>query len=277
MKISSNVITSRKNPLVMLAASLAEKKYRDEHSLFAAAGYKLCREAVAAAAPVAHVLVSEEYASIHLEELTTLFSGDRYGDTVLTVLSASCFEKITTEKAPDGIILLIKYLDISKKYNKIINVGILGERTSAIFLHSIRDPGNLGTILRSAGAFGTELVLMSDDCADPYHPRAVRAAMGAVFRVPTVRVSDVKGAIADLRGGGRRVLAAELRPHSVSLFDVGLKGNDVVMIGNEGHGIPEEISALCDAAVFLPIAENSESLNAAAAATVFLWEQKKLR
>ena len=261
----------------MLAASLTEKKYRDEHSLFAAAGYKLCREAVAALAPVAHVLVREEYASEHLGELTALFSGPQYRDTVLSVLSEGCFEKITTEKAPDGIILLIKYLDISKKYNKIINEGILGEGASAIFLHSIRDPGNLGTILRSAGAFGAGLVLMSDDCADPYHPRAVRAAMGAIFRVPTVRVSDVAGTIAELRRGGRRVLAAELRPHSASVFDIKLRGSDIVMIGNEGHGIPEEISALCDAGVFLPIAEDSESLNAAAAATVFLWEQKKIK
>lgn len=277
MRISKDIITSRRNPLVMLAASLTEKKYRDEHRLFMAAGYKLCREAVAAAAPVAHVLVSEEYAKESFSELAELFAGEQYRDTVLSVLSQGCFEKITTEKAPDGIILLIKHLDISKKYNKILNVGILGEESSAILLHSIRDPGNLGTILRSAGAFGAGLVLMSDDCADPYHPRAVRAAMGAVFRVPTVRVSDVAGTITELRRSGRRVLAAELRPRSVSLFDIGLRESDIVVIGNEGHGIPEEISALCDAGVFLPIAENSESLNAAAAATVFLWEQKKLR
>lgn len=277
MKISKDIITSRKNPLVMLAASLTEKKYRDEHCLFSAAGYKLCREAVAAKAPVVHVLVTEEYAKAHLSELLALFSGEQYEGTLLSVLSEGCFDKITTEKAPEGIILLIKYLDISKKYNKIINVGILGENTSAIFLHSIRDPGNLGTVLRTAGAFGTGIVLMSDDCADPYHPRAVRAAMGAVFRVPTLRVSDVAGMVAEIQKNGRRVLAAELRPHSVALFDADLKRSDVVMIGNEGHGIPEEISALCDAGVFLPIAENSESLNAAAAATVFLWEQGKLK
>ena len=277
MKISKDAITSRRNPLVMLAASLTEKKYRDEHRLFMAMGHKLCREAVAASAPVAHVLVTEEYARGRLSELAELFSDEQYRDTALSVLSEGCFEKITTEKAPDGVILLIKYLDISKKYNTIINVGNLGEGSSAIFLHSIRDPGNLGTILRSAGAFGAGLVLMSDDCADIYHPRAVRAAMGAIFRVPTVRVSDVAGAIAAIQRGGRRVLAAELRPRSVSVFEVGLKASDIMMIGNEGHGIPEEISALCDAGVFLPIAENSESLNAAAAATVFLWEQGKLK
>ncbi|MBO7762930.1 MAG: RNA methyltransferase [Clostridia bacterium] len=277
MKVTKETVTSRKNPLVMLAASLSEKKYRDANGLFVANGYKLCREAVATGAPVQHVLLHEEYAATHLKEIVSLFSAPRYEDTVLTVLSAGCFEKISTEKAPEGIILLIKYLDISKKYNKIIDVGFSDGIGTAVMLFSVRDPGNLGAVLRSAGAFGATTVLLSEDCADLYSPRAVRAAMGAVFRVPTVRITNVREAIGALRAGGRRVLAAELRENAVPLSSLTLSRKDVFVIGNEGHGIPTEISALCDGSVYLPIAEGTESLNAAAAATVFLWEQSKCK
>lgn len=277
MKITKDLITSRKNPLVVLAASLNEKKYRDKHSLFLAPGKKLCLEAVAAGVEVTDVLLSEEYAATHLPEILAIFSGKRYDDTALTVLSESCFEKITPEKAPEGIILVIKYLDISKKYNTIKDVDFFGSDVPAILLCSIRDPGNLGTILRSAGAFGAGAVLLSADCADLYNPRTVRAAMGAIFRVPTVRLASLESAIPALRGAGRRVLAAELRPGAVSLGDAALTPSDVMMIGNEGHGIPEKLSALCDGSVYIPIAEEAESLNAAAAATIFLWEQAKTK
>ncbi len=275
MKIAQEVITSRKNPLVMLAASLKEKKYRDRHGLFSVPGHKLCQEAIASLAPIEHVLLSEEYAAKHLQEVISAFGDARYASTSLTVLSADCFEKISEEKAPEGIILLIKHLDISKKYNKIKDVGFFEENKPLILLHSIRDPGNLGTILRSAGAFGVGGVLLSEDCADLYHPRTVRAAMGAIFRVPTLILSDVGGAIADLKAAGRRVLAAELRPGAVPIGALSLTSRDTVVIGNEGHGIPPEISALCTASVYLPILPTAESLNAAAAATVFLWELSK--
>ena len=277
MKLTQEKITSRKNPLVLLAASLSEKKYRDEHGLFAAPGYKLCCEAIATGAPVSHVLLSEEYAALHLDEIMDKFTDERYADTVLTILSEGCFEKITTEKAPEGIILLIKHLDIYKKYIKIKDVGFFDVPERAVFLHSIRDPGNLGTIIRSAGAFGFECVLLSEDCADLYHPRTVRAAMGAIFRVPTLRVSDSVQAVRELARMGRRTLAAELRPRALPIHDIGLCAGDVIMIGNEGHGIPEDVSSECAASVYIPIAPSAESLNAAAAAAVLLWEHSKIR
>ncbi len=276
MKIIQETITARKNPAVMLAASLSEKKFRDKHRLFLAEGHKLCEEAVGAGAEVECVLITEKYAGEHYSEVVKMFESDLYADTRLLVLSESCFEKISTEKSPEGIILLVKYLDISKRCIKIYveNLGSIGR---AILLSSIRDPGNLGTILRSAGAFGAETVILSDDCADVYHPRAVRAAMGAVFRLPTLRVSDTEGSVEALCEGGRRVFAAELRDRAVPLSAISLKAEDIVVIGNEGHGIPKSLSDACTGSVYLPISRNSESLNAAAAATVFLWEQSKLR
>ena len=117
---------------------------------------------------------------------------------------------------------------------------------------------------------------MTDDCAEVYHPRTVRAAMGAAFRVPTLRVGDAVALTAALRSLGRRVLAAELRENAVPIAGIGLRTDDVFVIGNEGQGIPTALSAACDASVYLPIAEQAESLNAAIAAAVILWEQAKI-
>jgi TrmH family RNA methyltransferase len=100
--------------------------------------------------------------------------------------------------------------------------------------------------------------------------------MGSLFRVKACVIEDVASAVAALRACGRRVLAAELREGAVSLAEAALMPSDCVIIGNEGHGIPTAISDLCDKSVYLPISENAESLNAAVAAAIFLWEQSKL-
>ena len=152
MKITTETITSRKNPLILLAASLAEKKYREQNGLFLAFGHKLCHEAAVTHAPVAHVILSETYAAAHMEEVCAEFSDECYQNTPLTVVSEGCFEKITTEKAPDGVILIIKHLDISKKYNK-IDVDTLKDVGRAILLCSIRDPGKPRYDTQKRGGF----------------------------------------------------------------------------------------------------------------------------
>ncbi len=276
MKFTKETITARRNPLVMLAASLSEKKYREEHGLFLAEGRKLCEEAITTRAPVRYVLLSERYARENLGRVMEAFADPIYSETEILVLSEGCFDKITTEKAPEGIIVVVKYLDISERCIK-IDVDNFDKIGRALFLVSIRDPGNLGTVLRGAGAFGAETVILSEDCADVYNPRTVRAAMGAVFRVPTLRVADAEGTVAALRSCGRRVFAAELREHATPISHVGVRSDDIFVIGNEGHGIPTTLSASCTGSVYLPIENTAESLNAAMAATVFLWEQSKAR
>ncbi len=274
MKLNPDIITSRRNPAVLLAASLTEKKYREEHRLFLAEGVKLFSEAVASQAPIHAVMIAESSVQKHLPFVQQKLAGGDYRETTVSVLSDDCFAKISTEKSPEGLIVLIKHLDISKKYIKIIEGNALdGQR--ALFLSSIRDPGNLGTILRSAGAFGVGCVILSEDCADLYNPRTVRAAMGALFRVPTLRVRDSEEAVRELCRMGHRVFAAELRPGAVDLTTLSLKPEDVFVIGNEGHGIPPSLSALCTGSVYIPISPNAESLNAAIAASVILWEAAK--
>ncbi len=141
----------------------------------------------------------------------------------------------------------------------------------ALLLCSLQDPGNVGTIIRSADAFGLSAVLLSADCPDPASPKVLRASMGAALRLPLFRCPDPGKTVQALRGQGIPVFAAALGSGSLPADAVCL-GGAVVAIGNEGAGLPETFCDCCDRRIILPIAPQSESLNAAMAATVFAWE-----
>ncbi len=276
MRISDEVLTSRKNPKIQLFSSLHDKKARDEHRLFMAEGEKLLLEAISVALPIAYIVISEE----NQGRIFSLLSGKEeekaLRDAEVIVVSTGCFEKISTEKAPQGVITIVKHLDFFKKCT-IINKETLDfwEGKRLVILSSMQDPGNLGAVIRSALAFGADCVLLGPDSCDPYHPRALRAAMGSLFRVGLYMLSDLFAAVTALQKSGRRVYAAELTEAAVSLPSVDLRKSDVFMIGNEGHGIPRELSVSCDGSVYIPISHATESLNAAVAAAIFMWEQEK--
>ncbi len=276
MKFRAEVITSRNNPLVKWAASLSDKKGRSAARTFIAEGEKLTFEALAASLPVTHIFVSESRCESIIKRLSDLNLGKIYDDTEVYVLADTAFEKISTEKAPQGVISAIKYLDFFYNIDIIYKEEFfLKQHERALFLCSVRDPGNLGSVIRSAVAFGVEHIIMSADSADIYNPKTVRSAMGSLFRTRVSVVSDTQAFISAAQENGRRVFAAELCDGALSLSDAALTPTDIVMIGNEGHGIPSEISALCNGSVYIPISAKTESLNAAVAAAIFMWEQSK--
>ena len=271
-------IASRNNPETLFAASLLTKKGRDESGLFTAEGDKLFREAAKTenADRIDRVYLSEGSSERYLPVLSELL-GSTFVDSDRTVVfSESAFSKITSEKSPQGIITVLKSIDFSKKYikiNKKDSDGFAGRRVLA--LAGVRDPGNLGAVVRSAVAFGFTDVVLSSDCVEVTNPKTIRAAMGAIFSLSFHVVSDFASFISSMRESGRRVFAAELREGAKPIREVALTADDVVVIGNEGHGVPTEISALANASVYIPISPAAESLNAAVAASLFLWEQSK--
>lgn len=278
MEYIGEVITSRNNPFVKWAASLTEKKGRSLSESFLIEGEKLSFEALEYGLPVSHIIVTEAELSKLGDSLYSRLGKNAYAKTELKVVSKEVFEKISTEKSPQGIISIVKYLDFFSKVDIIYKEEFLKYDTERVlFLCSVRDPGNLGAVIRCAAAFGIDRIIMTNDCADIYSPRTVRAAMGSLFRLKITVVTDPFAAVEAFSELGRRVLAAELRPGALALGEVGLSARDVIMIGNEGHGIPAELSSLCSASVYIPISENTESLNASSAATVFMWEQSKLK
>ncbi len=268
-----DLITSRQNREVMYAASLLQKKVREREGAFIAEGFKLFCEAVSAKAEILRIYLREDRREEYLPKIVALLGNGVLTDGRLFILSEGAFEKISSENAPQGIICVIKSLDILKKNIKIYGKDLeFAKSGRTLALCSVRDPGNLGAIIRSAVAFGFKLLVLSDDCAELTSPKTVRAAMGALFKLPTVIVSDFSSLFSAGKEAGRRVLCAELSENAHSLADSSLCGTDVIVIGNEGHGIPPAYSVLASGSIYIPIAPNTESLNAAVAASIFLWE-----
>lgn len=272
MKLPTERITSRQNALVMLAGSLAEKKYREREGLFRFDGTKLFAEALAADVPLVAVLLRESAAA-------TVFAGDVRLPAACraAVLTDAVFDRLSEEKSPEGVICLARRLD---KIRKIVTINkrdeffaLFGEGKT-LALESVRDPGNLGTAIRSARAFGIENVLLSADCADVYHPRAIRAAMGALFRQRVLIADDLPAVLALLRERGR-VYAAALDETAARLGQTALAANDTVLVGNEGHGVSAAARGASTDTLYIPMTGGVESLNAGVAASVIAWEWAK--
>ncbi|MBO5945434.1 MAG: RNA methyltransferase [Clostridia bacterium] len=276
MKITPEIIKSRQNPTVKWAASLSQKKHRDEHGVFIAEGEKLTIEAAEAGLEITHVFVMESRRERVIARIEDAFGSEKYKNTALVVLADDVFEKISTEKAPQGVISVIKYLDFFRELDIIYKEDFfLMEGERALALSSVRDPGNLGSVIRSAVAFGVDHIVLSGDSADIYNPKTVRSAMGSLYRVKVTTVKDFSSFVSSAKENGRRVFAAELSENARPLSEVGVTPTDVFMIGNEGHGIPAELSAITSGSVYIPISKRTESLNAAVAAAIFMWEQSK--
>lgn len=281
---SCEVITSRQNPFVKELHALLDKKARRESGLFRFDGLKLCEEALKNGVPIVRIAVRESARERVARWLSERLSDELLRSLRVTLLSDGVFEKISEEKSPDGIICVAKALD---KFHKITTINNIPENLEALsrdgspakilFLNEVRDPGNVGTILRTAAAFGIDCVLLSGDTADLYQPRTLRAAMGAIFRIPTLRVEGDGGEICRaLTDMGRRVYATALDASARALGSFDLARGDCFVIGNEGHGLPASVIDAATHSVYIPMEEGSESLNAAIAATVCIWEMKKV-
>ncbi len=258
-------ITSRSNPTVMLYAGLSEKKKRDEAGLFLAEGVKLAAEALRYA-PTEKLLVAES--ALERQPLGELTETAAQKNVPILLLSEGAFEKISTEKAPQGVIAVVRMMPELHRTGDFLRWQ---EGRRILMLDEIRDPGNLGTILRSAEALGVEGVILAGS-VDLYSPKTVRAAMGTLFRLPVYLTKDGAECVRILRENGRRVLSAALGEHTLTLGQYETDSTDVVVIGNEGHGITTAVLEASTACVRIPMAGETESLNASSAAACVLWE-----
>ena len=271
MRIDKDIITSRQNRDVVEAVKLLDRKGREKSRLFRIDGIKLAAEAVEKGVELSRVFVRRSSLERVESELGALL-----GDLRCTVVEDGTFEKMSEEKSPEGVICIAKYLDNLKNLVKIDSGDpLFADGKRVMLAESLRDPGNLGTVVRSAAALGCERLIAGSDCADPYNPRALRASMGALFRREVVFVPSVAEAVAALRENGRRVFAAALDASARKLGSFELTRTDCFVVGNEGHGLSPETVRSCTHSVYIPMRAGSESLNAAAAATVLLWEQER--
>ena len=265
-------ISSKSNALIVRLAKLKDKKYRKNEELFRFDGIKLFCEAAKAGAPIEYVFVIESARDKYCDIVEKNCTCDK-----LYVLSEDAFMKLTDEQSPEGIIAVCSNLEnitLEGDMNALAT-SLVGKRV--LLLESVRDVGNMGTIIRTARAFGIDALVMSSDCADLYNPKTVRAAMGALFTQRIVVVESISSIVHAMQSEGARVWAAALQRDAKKLGEIELKKGDAILIGNEGHGLSEKAILACDECVYIPMEEGSESLNAGVAASVCMWELYKIK
>ncbi len=251
------VITSRKNDAVKrFRELLREKKLRDSEGVFAVEGDHLCGELARCGSRINTALVTENAASRYPQTFTALHRAEE-----LVVISQEVAEYISDTKAPQGLFAIAE---------KPHSAGIPDGAGRLVLLDGVQDPGNVGTILRTAEALGFDGVVLSPECADIWSPKTLRASMGSVFRLPCI-IGGLEGIITGLKDDGFRVYGSMLDSSAAKLGEIEFPERAAVVIGSEGAGISREVAGACDQAVYIPIS-GAESLNAGAAAAILLWE-----
>lgn len=246
-------IISRHNPLVAHIRKLnASRSYRREQGQFVCEGVKLVAEAVKWGMKI-DTLAAEEGAALP----ECLPPAVRTVEVTRDVMSAA-----SAVETPQGV------LAVCRLPGEKLPERLEGRRY--LILDGIQDPGNLGTIWRTADAFGADGLLLTNGCADPWGPKTVRATMGACFRLPVWETS-LAAAAALARAAGLPLYATALREDTADVREVELSACAAI-IGSEGRGVSGDALALCDKTVKIPMGPRCESLNAAVAAAVVLWE-----
>ena len=274
MIVSQEKITSRQNRLVVETGKLSDRKERSARGRFRFDGIKLFSEAVEKGLSIERILVAESKAGRMLAEIQGHGACGSLAKTTVHILADDVFAKVSEEQSPEGILTVAAFPEFhvtGAQSRQLLGDTLAHPEQSILLLESVRDPGNVGTILRSAAAFGIGCVAVSADCADIYNAKTIRGAMGALFRMRIASFGDITEAVALLRAGGRRVYAAALDPEAMKLSPSALRRGDCVVVGNEGHGLSKATIAACDRSLYIPMETGSESLNAAIAASVILW------
>lgn len=266
----TEIITSKANSTIVKIAKLSNKKYRNEYKLFVCDGVKLFLEAMEFGAEIEYIILKNE---VDFDEkiISKIQKCQSNGAKILCV-SEQVFDKLTDESAPQGIITVCAYH--TRLHRLLTNVENVDSEEKIMMLESIRDPGNMGTIIRNAVAFGIDRLILSSDCVDIYSSKVLRATMGAIFKIKIDIVDDFVGSIKNIKKN-KAVLGAALGKKSLVLGEKELSKNDVVVIGNEGHGLSSDVLDTVSDTIFIPMAENTESLNAAMASVIFMWELYK--
>ena len=282
-----DVITSKQNKCVKEASLLLRTKGRKEASMTRIDGVKLFAEAVACGIDIEKIYVLESHSEEVLASMDSYAPGWREAlNATVIMLSESAFSQITEEKSPEGVICLLKYLDKSEKSGTIIRkefsqCNIIRrekrEKGRSIALEAIRDPGNLGTIIRTCLAFGITDIYLSDDCAEVTSPKVIRSSMGAVFAASIYTCKSLPESLSNLKSEGFRINAAALYGSPVLISETPLCEKDIFVIGNEGHGLSDDVLTIADRCVIIDMhtGPGCESLNAAVAACVCAWELKR--
>ena len=242
------MIISKTNDYIKHIKSLSEKKYRDEYHEFIIEGIKLVNEAIIEKANIKKIIICEELLKEKVESENVEY------------VSETVFRHISETQNPQGILAVVEQKTSEKEYGKTI-----------FALDNLRDPGNLGTIIRTLDSAGISSLILSKGSADLYNPKVIRSTMGAIFRINSEYTASLQEKLLNLKSDGYKVIVTSLVATNY-MYDLNLKEKSVIVIGNESQGVSDEILKIADVKTKIPMIGRSESLNAGVAASILAYE-----
>ena len=273
-------ISSKNNDFIIETAKLKQKKYRNEKNLFYVEGIKLLGEVLRSdyRDKIKNIIIEESiFNNVNNVNIVNNINNindinnikDIAGKFEVVTVTEEVYKKITDEESFQGVMCVIE------KMPENIGNTALNYDKPVIILNSVRDPGNVGTVIRTADAVCDADIILSEDCADIYNSKTQRAAMGAIFRQNIKICKNMASEIENLKKNGYNILATCLNKNSRSIDEIVFNRKTAVVFGNEGNGLGDNIVDLCDEKIIIPVNKNSESLNISVAAGIVMWEIKR--
>ena len=256
------MITSTSNPQVKRLLQLQKKsKVRNEEKVFVVEGLRMFVEVPKER--VEMVYVSENFYNKKKQELN-------WEEFPIEILSDSVFKHVSDTQTPQGVLCIVK--QEKQDLDSLLNI----ENPHFMVLDNLQDPGNMGTFIRTAEGAGVDAVFMSRDCVDIYNPKTIRSTMGSIYRMPFIYIEEIIPLLEEFRKKGIKSYAAHLDGKNSYDQEDYCKGT-AILIGNEGNGLRDEVAEKADIWVRIPMEGQVESLNAAIAASVLMFEVARQR
>lgn len=243
------IITSKDNEIIKNIKKLKEKKYRLDS--YIVEGIKMVKEAINENQEIALIAIREDFK----------IDFDTKKIKIVTI-SNKIFNDISDVKTPQGILAVIK-----KNQNNQIETN----SDYILALDSLQDPGNMGTIIRTADSANINQIIINKTTVDPYSPKVIRSTMGAIYRTNIIEVEDLKTTLKEMKSNGFQIITTDLKA-TQSIYDINYNNKTVVVIGNEANGVSQEILQTADKKVIIPMLGKTESLNASIAASIMIYE-----
>ncbi len=254
------VITSKDNPLIKLVGSLqSSAKVRKNEGLFVLEGLRICDDAVDNGIKFLKLIISDSAVEKYENELLKFYKNAKETYKI----TDSLFAKISDTQSPQGILAVVEMPKLSNEIEK---------NGRYIAVENLNDPSNLGAISRTAEALGVSGIILSNNSVDPYSPKSLRASMGTLLRMPIIILSDFAN---DLKNSNLKTYACVVDRDAKPITDISFADGSILLIGNEANGLTEKTKQIADEKITIKMCGKAESLNAATAAAISMWEMMK--
>ncbi len=257
------IISSRENAQIKQAKKLiSDASERRSTGFFFLEGARLCQDAVSSGVRVETCFYTAFAKTKYELQLTAVLSVANHAFEITDEIAKS----LSDTKSPQGIFCICKHIEAQN------GADTLQPSNRYLALEDIQDPGNLGTIIRTAEALGVSALILSSGCCDPENAKVIRASMGGVFRLPIIRIDTFEEVLPKWNEQGFKTYACVPNPEAVPITSLSFADGAICLVGNEANGLREKTITACGMAITIPMKGRAESLNAAVAACLTMWE-----